>query len=488
MDNNLYPYEYEYEDSISLKDMLAAILDKWVVVLVFLIIGALVGLGIYALKSGAPTKIEVTQESVDLAREPLNIEQIDQVDYLYAQYKSYKEYRKLMQAYMADSLYTKSENVVILNTMFYVESDIHNVNSCFTTLAVGKNEMEQIAGILGKDTMQLDDVYRRVTIANTYSDLLNGTGLNYEMSHDTEEVANKNILQASVVAESEEQAQQMMAVIKDAFQREADTLKSMDPDLQFSQIGEQYSNNLTGYMQAQQTAVINNLNDANNQILNLDEKYISKLDSDEKAYFDAMKEYDDQEIIIIKKPSIKKLTVIGAVVGLVIGVVLIILWYIFNRRVKTVDAVASRTRTDIPYVLYKKKPGFHLFGGWSRRLKGTDLSDVAISQELVTNDILIKLSQMDCKSAYLVTENHTLWAQEIAKKLQESLNNHDPSVQLHSGNPLTDVEELKAFADAEAVIMLIQLKDTKTAVMEKWISLSTRYQRQTAGAVVLEEC
>ena len=488
MDNYMYPYEYEYEESISLKDMLAAILDKWVIVLVFFIIGALVGLGIYAMKSGAPTKIEVTQESIELAREPLNIEQIEQVDYLYAQYKSYKEYRKLMQAYMADSLYTDAENAITLTAMYYVESDIHNVNSCFTNLAVGRDEMEQIANILGKDTLQLDDVYRRVSIYGSYSDLLNGTGLNYEMSQDTEEAANKNILNVSVVAESDEQAQQMIGIIEDAFQREANILKTMDPDLQFSEIGQQYSQNTTGYMQSQQAAVINNLNDANNQITNLQNNYIDKLDEDEKAYFDAMKDYDDQEIIVIKKPSIKKLTVIGAAVGLVIGLILVILWYIFNRRVKTVDDVAGRTRLDIPYVIYKKKSGFHLFGVWSRRLKGADFSDEAIRQELVVNDLLIKLTQMNCGSAYLVTENHTSWAQEVAKKLQDNLKNQDPSFQLYVGNPLTNVEELKAFSEAEAVILLIQLKDTKTAVMEKWTSLSTRYKRQTAGAVVLEEC
>lgn len=480
--------QHNYEKVIDLKDLLATLFDKWVIILVCIIIGALVGVGLWAFRSGEPSTIIVTAESVEEAREGLNIEQIEQVDYLFAQYKSNKEYRKLMQNYMAGSLFEDTESSVMCIAMYYIESDIHNVNKCFANLAVGKNDMEQIAAILGEESAALDDVNRRIKIEDLYSDFINGNGLSYSMDQETDEIANKNTLQVSITADNEEQAEQMLAVIDAAFQREAEVLRNMDPDLKFTEIGRQYSSNLTEYMQKQEAAVISALNDANNQINLLQTNYVDKLNSDEKAYYKALKDYDEQEIVVVKKPSLKKYAAIGAILGLLLSVIVIILWYVFNGRVKTTYDVSGRSNTDIPYVVYKKKSGFHLFGAWSRKLKGADLSDEAVVQDLIVSDLAIKLSRMDCSSAYIARDEKNTWQIEVVKKLQSKLQQDVSNMTLHVGNPLSDTAQLQNFSESDAVILAVQLKDTSYKMLEKWIQLSGRYERPVVGAVVMEEC
>jgi len=485
---NMNNSQQQYVKVIDLKDLLATLFDKWVIVLVCIVIGALIGAGLYAIKSGQPATISVTEEFVEAARDDLNIEQIEQIDYLFAQYNSYKEYRKLMQDYMANSLFTDGGRAIICTAMYYVESDIHDVNLCFANLAVGKGEMEQIAAILGNEDATSDDVNRRVKIEDKYSDFLNGYGLNYEMGQDVEEAPNKNILQVTIVGDNEEQANEMLAIVDAAFQKEADILRSMDPDLQISEIGHQLSTNLTEYMQKQQAAVITALNDANNQINTLKTNYIDKLDSEEKAYFNALKEYAEQEIVVLKKPSLRKNVAIGAIVGLLLSVIIIILWYVFNGRIKTTFDVSSWSKTDIPYVVYKKKSGFHLFGAVSRKLKGADLSDEVVVQELVVSDLAIKLARMECTSVYVTYDTRSSLKEEILQKLQDRLQKEGNQIVLQTGNPLADTSDLHSFSEADAVIIMAQLKNTSHKVLGKWVQLSARYERPVAGAVVIEEC
>ena len=476
---NIKNYDAESEEGISLKDLLAVILDKWIVLLIFMVIGALIGAGIYAVSPHEQTEMsqEDFEAEAEQAKEKLTTEQIEQVDYLFAQYVSYKEYRKMIQNYLTDSLYVNDENVVSLIAMYYVESDINNIESCFTNLSLSMEDMEQIASILGKDSKQLEDVYRRISF------YINNTNNNYVMTTDNGIIPQKSVLKVTVTAENQEQADQIMAIIETALQNEEDLLKSYDPDLNLSQIGRQYSSNVAGYMQLQQTEAIQSLNNANNQITNLQTGYIDKLDNNSKNYFNVLKN-NYEEPPVQKKNSLKKMLVTGLAAGLLAALVFIILQYILNGRLKTVSDVTDRARTEVPCVIYRKKSGANLFGGWSRRLKGADLSDAAITPDLAASDLDIRLKQMNCKSAYVVWDGESVWTQETAENLQERMK----EIRIHAGNPLSDTEELKLFSEAEAVVLLVQLKKTRAKVLDKWMMLGSRYSRPLAGIVVMEEC
>lgn len=487
MSKNTYEQPYTVR-TINLKDLLAVILDKWVIILVGLLIGALAGAGIYISKADQPSAVYVTEQDIYNARQALSAEEIEQVDYLFAQYKSLKNYRKLMQNILSDSLFTDNEDAVMGYTLYYIESDIQNISKCYMYLAVGREEMEQIAAILGEENASAEDVYRRVNINGEYLNKSNYQDINVEMLNIDGENTRKDILMVTVTAHNEEQVNEVMEIINEAFSKETESLSGIDSNLQFFEVGRQYSTNLTEYIQEQQSYVISSLNDANNQIGNLEVNYVYYLSSDEQVYFYMMKYYDEQSATSVRNSSLLKFVIIGGALGVLIMLICIILWYVFNGRVKSAVDVASQVQMEIPYVLYRKRKGKHLFGCWSRKLKGADLSETDVKEEVAASDLGIKLAEMNCTEAYIVCDTGNAWNMQVSNELKEKIEESNDGLMIHAGNPMSSKEELKLFTDADAIIFIVQLKVTRNRMIDSWMKLRNRYDKPMAGTVILEEC
>ena len=468
---------------IDLKDLLAYIFSKWHVLLIIILVCALIVGGYSFIKSRGEKETQVTLESVEEQKRGLSADQIEQVEYLYAQYVSYKAYRKGLQNYMSDSLFSTDdfENNTIIRTVYCVDSDIKNINQLFTRVSISIDDAKKIAAVLGKDSANMDDVYRRIDLYD----------LNKEATTDIISIENENsesqktFFQETVIGPTRDQAEEMHAVIEECLIRRAEELKKVDENITLENIGSQVSNNIQTFINTRQTEAVTALNNANYYLSTLQTNYIDKLSQEEQAYYNSLKNFDEQQEIPAKTLSLEKYIVIGVLLGLIIGVIILVIIYLFSSKIHIVRDIANRYGIDAPYTIYKKKS--NLFGALIRKLRGVDLSDEAIRQQMVAADIEIKLDKLNADRAYLVYDNVTPWEKEVADNLRENLVKREKSVELKIGNPLSSPEELEEFSKAENVFLMAQLDKTKQNVVDKWIQLCDRYDLEVAGAVILQE-
>jgi len=474
---------------VDLRDLLAVILDKWLVIVVIIVVCALAGAGLCKMRGGGSSSSPsvVSEEDVASVRSTLNEADATQVDYLYARYRSYMDYRKLLQDYMASSLIANDDVEVLLNVLYFADSSIQDVNSCFSTLALGNEELEQIARILGMENAAVQDVNRRIYIGSTGADIVRRAQQSVVVNTDVDLNPGKEILKVAIAADSEQQAEEILAVLEDAFEKECDALRKMDPDLTLQKLGEQYSNDVFEYMISQQERV-NDALDVVDESIKVVREETKNLDSSQKAYFDIKRDFDDEVITATGGPSMKKYIAAGAIGGLFLAFVLILLWYIFNGKMKTMIDVTRHTKASTPYVICRKKTGLRIFSPISRRLKGISQADESVCREVVNSHLAIKVSREAYKDVYIACEEKNPWQCELRDQLKKKLLESTEGLTVHSGNPLMDTQELKHFAESDAVILMIQLKDTRFYAADNWMELSRQYERPVAGLVVTEVC
>ena len=485
------------EKNVDLKDLLATILSKWLVLVICIVIGALIGAGLTWLRASGPEEAEVSaQDALSSARDSLTAEQVQNVDYLYTQYAAYRNYRFLLQDYVADSLYIDDSVQTVLNALYYVESDIADIDACYSILALSTQEWDELSRILGASAMQ------RVTIggtdpmtlgANTAQHVtLSGADPKYVQDVQVRIEENKDVckevIRVTIAAADRQQAGQALSIIDDAFARETDQLRSLDAELVFEELGTQYSEDGVGYETERLNDVIAALDNATTRLLNLETNYVEEMTQSERVYFEALEHADENRSSAPASVSLKRPLILGAVIGLLAGVVLLVLWYIFNSRVKTMADVTAHTKASTPYVIYRKKPGIHGSGPLVRKMKGAALSEQAVRQEVVDSHLAISLSKQESASVYVACDDPEVQQNEIVRNLQSLLLKKAPEVSFAAGNPMTDTKALSQFSEADSVILMIRLKKTRYPMLDQWMELSRQYERPVAGLIVTEDC
>ena len=490
MNTNSRGYEIDF------RDLLARLFDKWVIVLVFLLIGAAVGCLIGVRNNSEQTEHQVTQEDVDRARETLAPDRAEHVEYLYDQYVSANHYRSSLERYLTDSLYSENElnDSMIQLSLYYVDSSTFSgAEKVLELLALDLSDCEKIAQILGSRSDSFDDVYRRVCVTEVNTSKVLDPALlseeaGYALQRDSLLQKNDHLLQVWVVADTKEQAEQITEVVEESLERSVQELQKIDGEMTLTCIGQKYSTDVYEFFQERQINSSDDLHNSSYQIYRLENDYIAQLAPEEQAFIELLKARDSDYVISASTVSLKKLTAIGALIGLIVGAVMVILQYLLNGRLKNAKELSERYQVEVPYVIYRKKKGFHLFGHLTRKLIRADLSDESIRQKMAASDMAIKLEKTGYRSVCLVCDRASTEEEQLARTLLQDLRDKNRELSIELCNPLSGVEELETFSASDAVIIVTQLKKTKLIVAEKWVMLSERYGLPIVGAVALEEC
>ena len=546
MNTNSRGYEIDF------RDLLARLLDKWVIILVFLLIGAAVGSFLAIRHNRGQQDRKVTEADVEQARQALSKEEADHVEYLYHQYVSYSDYRNQLERYLSDSLYADDEfdNSIILNAVYYVDSsELMGAEKVLKLLALDMDDCREIAQILGiggsdasvvsaanvnaagpvtdaetkndsvsvasadddmlvknsdtdasassasSDFSSLDDVYRRVHVSGVTGvtdrvdvKLSTEQAMSRFQLEDRTGLQDEHMLQLWVIADTPEQAEQIREIAEASFERSLRELQKIDPGVEMTCLGEKYSTDVYAFFNERQTELAADLHDASYQVYRLRTEYIDEMEPAEKELFETLKAMDNEHFIYASSVSLKKNLLIGAVIGLIVGALLVILQYLLSGRLKNVKELSERFQVEVPYVIYRKMKRFRLFGGLIRKLTRADLSDVAIRQKMAAWDIAIKLDKSGCRSVSLLCDDVTSQETEMASALAEQLKEKNHDIEVMVCNPLTGTDELEAFSGMDAAILVTQIKKSQLNTLQKWSLLCERYEVPVAGAVALEEC
>ena len=487
---NLAFFQEENALEIDSRDLLAQLFYRWRRICLITIISCLMGLLFWSVSIRKLDTNKITQENIDLARAELSEDEAQQAEYLFAQYVSYLDYRKSIQKYLSDSLYSANDYTgnVALSVLYYVSSDIGNVNQIFTHIALGTDEYDKIAKILKKDNTLLDDVYRRVSIIDINSLAMDGDEYRSILEVSSEKAQKKTLLEVYLVAESRPQAAAVMDVVKNAFDNQIEELKVVDPDINLVSLGENYSTDISDFLSKRHSDAVSKLNSINDQINALETNYVSKLAGDSRAYYQLMKAKKEQEIIPVKKPSVLKYVIIGAFLGLAISLCSIVIQYIFDGKVKTSNELKWLYYSEMPSRICRKKQGYYLAGNLARLCTGTEVIDESVQTDLAASDISIKLRKMGINSVYFAFKDSSIWQRQVTEEIIEYMKKRNESLEIKTGNPISASRELEIFSGSEATILMAELKTTRRNDLRRWVSLCERYELPIVGIISLEEC
>ena len=469
------------ELELDLRDMLATLFLRWKTLLLCLLAGALV-FGLYTLRSAPRTTTVsfVTEQEVFSARQAVSEDRAKAIERLYERVRFYSDYlERIEQEYSGFSGYGAQgvpEDTIVLQGNYYVSSEIDNIGSFFAASTLSEADYDALRKLV-PESKSTEDIYGRIGFS-TYSD----AAVNSVSSDDSQ-----YLFSVTVYGSYEEQCAEMLAVVEDALRQKAAELRKVDPGLQFEAVGSRVTYDARIFLQNQQDALWKRYNDVDTRLTNQQTK-VKALTGAEKTYYDKLAAFESGDTTTSTGGrSLKKWTAIGAVLGLIGGMVLVFWPYLFDGRVKTAGELEYSLRSMVlSRVCVKGKR--NLFARWAARLTGADDVDPAVKADMVAADLGVLMEKSGKKSVYFLCDAEDVNAASLAEQVKARLQEKAPSANIDVGNPLSAAEELEKIGSAELGVVFAEVKKTKRSVLRQWRQICGRYGLPVAGSVAVQKC
>ena len=229
---------------------------------------------------------------------------------------------------------------------------------------------------------------------------------------------------------------------------------------------------------------------------------IDKLDDDAKAYYELLKEQgrimaeaevtgadaqaNASQKISLKSLISKKLVAVGALAGIFLVGLIIVLQYILTRAVQSKDSFAALCGSPLTAAVYKKRQSstglrlklYKLFHTADELTRG---KTAAIAQ-----DMGIEMEKKNAGSLYLLLSDNTEELGSFAKALRDDMHSQHPNLKVICGDPLNDREQMKTLSGADAAVLLVELKKAEREDVIRQLQMCGRYQVPVMGSVTLE--
>lgn len=473
------PAQEQDEVEIDLLDLLAALLLKWKAILALLLVGAILGCSIALLKGGGEKK-PITNEEIAEARALVASDKAETVDQLFFQYVSYKELQEDIRDYYSKFAGAKldEDNVIAMRARYFVSSGIDSLGSVLPDFALKEADYQALREI-APDEVWGSRIYDRVSIGNVSNSRITVSNLNEEGTQPVE-----YLFTVSLYGNSEEQCQEMMAIVDAALKREVETLKTIDPEIRITFAGADYDRNVVNYVQNLRKSNIDRMTTSEKELTDLTSK-VSKLSSEEKKYYELLQKQYDEVFEAEKKVSWKKWTVIGAFLGAVIAAGGVFLVYVMDGKVKA-PCELEQTGKVLNRVFVKGKK--NLFGKWAGRLVHADETDPTVKADMVATDISILMEKNGKHSVMLLCSGDDADAAGFAEQVKARLLGKNGDLKISIGNPTCSVEELEMAAQADMGVAFAEMKKSKRAMLREWRQICARYKLPLAGSVAVQRC
>ena len=473
------PAQEQDEIEIDLLDLLAALLLKWKTILAVLLIGAVVGCGAALLQGGGEKKA-VTDEQIAEARALVASDKAEMVDQLFFQYVSYKELQEDIRNYYGKFAGAKldEDNVVMNRARYFVSSGIDSLGSVLPDFAL-KEEDYQALREIAPDEVWGSRIYDRIIIDSISNSRIMVSNLNEEGTQPVE-----YLFTVTLYGNSEEQCQEMMAIIDAALNREVEALKAIDPEIRITFAGSDYDRNVVNYVQNLRKSNIDKMTVSERELNDLSTK-VGKLSSEEKAYYNLLQKQYDEVFSVEKKVSWKKWTVIGACLGAVVACCGVFLPYLMDGKIKSAGELEQNGKLLNRVFIKGKK---NLFGSWAAKLIHADDVDPALKADMVATDLGILAEKNEKKNLMLLYNQEDADAAGFAEQVRARLHEKDADLKVNVGNPLRSVEELEMAAQADMGVVFAEVKKSRRAMLREWRQVCARYKLPLAGSVAVQRC
>ena len=483
------PAQVQDQIELNLLDLLAVLMLKWKKILAFLLIGAILGCCGALMKSGGK-KEPITEEALIAAKEQVASDKAVAVEQLFFQYVSYKKLQEDMRAYY--STFAASDvnldNTVQIRSEYYITSSIKDLDTVFIKMAMTEADYKAMRNI-EPDEEAGATIYDRIAFTTVYNEKLekaNTTNIinNTIKIPGQEGKENAYLINVELYGRSEEKCREMMAIVEEAFRKETEKLKTLDPEIKLEALGEQFNYNVAEYVQTLRKKNIDRMTTSEIELNNLNNK-VGKLSAEEKDYFNLLMEQYDEAFAAKEHISWKKWTVIGAFIGAVIAVCVLSLVYILDGSIKSPEELERDTGLLNRVFIKGKK---NLFGKWAAGLIQTDETEPTVKADIIATDLCIQVEKNKKNKVILLCDAEDADAAAFAEQVKARLLAKNGDLQVTVGNPMRSVDELEMAAQADMSVAFAEMKKSKRAMLREWRQICERYKLPLAGSVAVQRC
>ena len=493
---------------IDVRDFLAVLLESWRKILLFLLIITLLAAGYGATKAYKAYRAdkekeildqeeleEMNQDAVELAKQDLTTDEIAEVDRINNQLKSYVDYRNLLQEDFDNYLQVSAESdeqMMVRRVTFSLSSNMEGAENIFVNLALGVDEYTKLMEILPHaDTLTAayNCIYMN-TLSGNETQVLNLPSQGAEMPA-------QYLINVEMVGDSREICDRMWEeVVGPAFEREAETLRGIDPDAELKIVDTQYQANMANYITGKQQSTFDMIQKVDNTINNIRNSYIEKLSSKQKKYYSLIHdselanppEPEEEEAVeeeVKKRYYDPKVIGLGLVLGLCLSVLYILIRYLISDRINVGREMETYYHISLLDVFYLSAKKTDFLTKWIRALRGANFERNHIKADLVATDVTRLLDKEGTKSVYLINTNMRQDDADTAGKIRDALLRIDPNCVVSYGDPLDDVDALNSLTQHKNAVMIVHAKRTALQDIDKLLDQCSRHQVKILGAVAI---
>ncbi|SEA32148.1 hypothetical protein SAMN02745687_02510 [Lachnospiraceae bacterium NK3A20] len=482
------------EVEIDLGSMFAAILRRWKMILVAIIVAAVTAGGIGCYAGFRENAGRYSDESLAAVQDKLTQSQIAMVDQLYERYKAYRNKIDDNQRYLANSILMNLDpnNISTQKVEYLVTSDQENVVNSFAGLTLGMDDYQAIADSLGTD-VDTRYIYEVVNIAALgSSDNADEVNVTSDAGKDlwkggTITNGYRQLMDVTIVAQSKEHCEAIADIVDAALKAQASKLQAAGVTLTLSVVGDNYTESVSTALANQQQAAIAQGSTLMADYNDFTEENIDTLDADKADYFNFLIKRDDD-----KEEDIhwKRYAAIGALTGLLAALVIAIAKYLTSGGFHTAEEFTKSANVPLLGVLHSSG-NYRLVDAAFHR--AADRIEFGHLPRIGTNDtarlgvIAARLKELcgqeENSSIYLVQNYSLPYAKDVAEKLCALLKNEGLRVSL--GNPLTNADEFTRLTTSGNAVLLCALEDGRRADLEQIVKICEESGVKLQGGVAI---
>lgn len=205
-------------------------------------------------------------------------------------------------------------------------------------------------------------------------------------------------------------------------------------------------------------------------------QWISEFDEQQKIYFDSLKNGTKTDIVksepadIIQSPSVsKKITIFGGALFVVLYLCILVVKYVLQGIISSENAIKSVLGIDSLGVV---------------KLKYSNQDKKEIDLALLFNSVKNKLFVENVQGVSLVMLNHDDVKENVLIEIAEYFNSKKVIVNIIT-NYMSDCEKLEKIEEAESIILVETINESKMASVKSEVELCRRMNTKIIGTLLL---
>lgn len=493
---------YQDELTMDLKDLCRRCLEKWKILLVCMLIGAILADGAGALMSVKKVK----EAKAQLAQQQTEKDAKEKLITL-KEYMSELTDREISDVQTAFSCY-KSYQQEYINGLAYCQNSIRmQLNPTkIPTLRLGyviDNHYEVVYPIIAKrDTTDaiinaLAEQIHSEAISQQIAEIVGLTAdkTAYAQELISSELKNRDMLFFSIVAKNKEDCQKIADIIKQTMDEQAPTVRMSCGDFELTLVTEQYMEETnTDLMNEKQNRMMT-LNNLKNSINNL----TAGMSEEQLTYYKAL--CDNEDSIVIEDTETEQATVeteeqvivvpqtqyvnlkwigMGAILGLFIGCIWIALVYVVCNALRvSADMEDAMGIAVLGNITDKNKKKLHIF-----KTRYDDF-DTDKQLQMAVTKISTMMEKEKISKVFVGSTGETEKIQQVCEEIKSRLGEKNISCK-EGFSLLYDTDSVKNMAEMDAAVLIEQIDVSKYDEIRKTKELSAKCHVPIMGCLVIE--